>query len=284
MMKKRIAVVVHELDVPLEPHHYLILLLMAEWKSLGYDVRVVRGTSRFVPADVAISHVDLTRVPDEYLDFLSRYPVVVNRNLVDIAKSRVSDAIVRDGDGWDGPVIVKTDLNDGGRRERNLAYMSTPLLQRVISRAIGRPVRRNRKERQLVYPVFPSIGDVPDGMRQDPTLVTERFVPEEVKGGYLLRMLFCLGSRTVCVRSAADHPFVKGANTLESEIEDCSAAVIDVARARGVDYGKVDYVMRDGRPVIFDVNRTPTYSASVPTERHWNVARLIAPGIADYFR
>ncbi len=284
MMSKRIVVVVHELDVPLESHRYFILLVMAEWKKLGYDVRVVDGNSRFVPADVAISHIDLTRVPDEHLEFLSRYPVVVNQDLVDIAKSRVSDTIIHDGDGWDGPVIMKTDLNDGGRRERNLAYMSTPLLQRVIRQAIGQAMRRNRKVREPVYPIFPNIGEVPDEMRRDPSLVIERFIPERVEGGYLIRMFFCLGSRSVCVRVVADDPLVKGANTRESEIEDCSSAVIDAVRTRGVDYGKVDYVMRDGKPVVFDINRTPTYGTPVPAERHWHQARVIAPGIADYFQ
>jgi len=50
--------------------------------------------------------------------FLAERPAVVNGHLVDLSKRAVSRNLVRPGDAWPGPVIVKSDLNHGGVPER----------------------------------------------------------------------------------------------------------------------------------------------------------------------
>jgi hypothetical protein len=73
---------------------------------------------KLAPADILLIHVDLSVVPDEYLEFASRYPIALNKAAKDIRKSLISLNLVRAGDSYSGKVIVKTDLNYGGSPER----------------------------------------------------------------------------------------------------------------------------------------------------------------------
>ncbi len=49
----------------------------------------------------------------------------------------------------------------------------------------------------------------------------------------------------------------------------------------GVDYGEIDHVLRDVKPVIFDINRTPGISGA-SEENQQALANALAPGILDY--
>ena len=101
---------------------YLINLMRPELERAGWIVTDVVGTSRKIPADAAILHVDLSLVPDEYREFVESYPVAINGNILDIRKSSTSRNRVLRGDAYDGPVIVKTDLNSAGLPEIKLQF------------------------------------------------------------------------------------------------------------------------------------------------------------------
>jgi hypothetical protein len=47
------------------------------------------------------------------------------------------------------------------------------------------------------------------------------------------------------------------------------------------DYGKFDYTMVEGRPVLFDANRTPTFG-DFPKERYMPLAQSLARGIDSW--
>ena len=49
------------------------------------------------------------------------------------------------------------------------------------------------------------------------------------------------------------------------------------------DFGKFDYTMVDGRPVLFDANRTPTIG-DFPKERYLPLAQTLARGIGAFVR
>ena len=108
------------------------------------------GIDRAPRADLLVPHVDLTHMPSDYAAFVDRYPAVLNRTVKDISKRRISDNLVRQDASWDGPVIVKTNLNCGGLTELRLkreepTHTASPdpsselLAQRS---AVGRPVGR----------------------------------------------------------------------------------------------------------------------------------------------
>ena len=96
---------------------YLVDNFARFWREDGLEVVYLYGTDWFVPADLVLVHVDLSVVPESYIEFAARYPIVLNGRVRDIGKSAISGYLVHPGDDWDGPVIVKTDLNSGGYAE-----------------------------------------------------------------------------------------------------------------------------------------------------------------------
>jgi hypothetical protein len=115
---KRFAVLCHERERGLDPARYLVHHFEEFWREDGHDVAYLFGTERFVPADIVLVHVDVSVVPESYLEFAARYPIVLNGRVRDIRKTTTSRYLLRPGDDWRGPVIVKTDLNHAGNRER----------------------------------------------------------------------------------------------------------------------------------------------------------------------
>jgi hypothetical protein len=57
----------------------------------------------------------------------------------------------------------------------------------------------------------------------------------------------------------SQEPVIKGANILEFEEAPTPPELYSIRQRLGFDYGRFDYVLRDGKVVLFDVNRTPAY-------------------------
>ena len=55
-------------------------------------------------------------------------------------------------------------------------------------------------------------------------------------------------------------------------------------RARGIDYGKIDYVIRDDEVVLFDVNKTPGSGALVDRALGEAFAQRLATGLEEFIR
>src|SRR4026209_1760463 len=111
VQRMRIAVLLHERDGDFWTGDYLLKHLAKEWQGAGVSVLPVFGPKRFVSADAAILHVDLTRIPEPSLQLARRNRRTVNGRVEDIGKRTFSAHIVRPGDGYEGPVIVKTERN-----------------------------------------------------------------------------------------------------------------------------------------------------------------------------
>jgi hypothetical protein len=249
----RVAVLCHSRGPGLFTERYYMADVGRLLRADGVDVVEVRGIRDDVQADVAVLHVDLTRVPDEYRDYLKRFPVVVNGALFDISKRFVSTQLVSRGDGWEGPVIVKANRNCGGIPEARIEKRGR--LPRC------RPFRD--------YVVLQSVADVPDDVWADPSRVVEKFKPERVAGdGYRLRMWkFCGDAETVTFAYSHD-PIVKGRKThRREEVAPDVPQELREARARlGADFGKIDYAVSGGEVVLYDVNRTPTITRPIDEE------------------
>lgn len=228
--------------------HYLLKALFPHWTRLGHVV-VIRSDLEHLPAaDVVVVHVDRTVVPERYAEALARYPVVVNRGARDISKRTVSRNLLAPRDAWTGPVIVKTDRNARGTSEAT---------HDVREGLITAPVILNG------YPIYDHKGLVPGHVWLDRGLVVERFLPEPDPDGFAVRIWTFLGDQERCTRYVGRTPIVKAADFVSRvpcEVPD----EIRAERVRlGFDFGKFDFVVHEGRPILLDANATPTLPASI---------------------
>jgi hypothetical protein len=253
----RIILITHTYD-NFRSRKFLLGSLARHWIDAGHDVTVAAGLGNWPDGDIAIMHLDISVTPEAYSEASKRYPIVVNGAVTDIRKTRVSRHLVKPNDGWRGPVIVKTDLNYGGipetlaieqfRRDGKPADLSpTPVVSTTHP-----------------YPILGSSDAVPEAVWNNPGLVVERFLPEQDARGYWLRVWIFLGDRERCTRFCGSDPIVKAAGIVSRE----PATVPEELRAErerlGFDYGKFDFVVRDGKAILFDANRTPSAPPPAP--------------------
>ena len=269
----------------MDPERYYIHHLAECWRKAGHEIVYLKGTRRFVPADLLLVHVNLSVVPAAYLRFADRYPKVLNRRITDIRKSQLSELRVGRNDPWSGPVIVKSDLNSGGRPEQ--AFRKSWLERRfsLLHRT------RRAAERLLwqgdpcsgEYQVYPNLAEVPGDYFSSSRWVVERFVPEMEGGLYHLRMHQFLGDRYLSVRLASEHPLVKVANSCSIIDVEPHPAVECWRQTFGLDYGKLDYVVVDGEPVLLDINKTMGSHAGPRSDAEIRARhRYLAEGIKAY--
>jgi hypothetical protein len=271
----RIVVVCHEHDL-YPQRHFLMQEMSACWQEEGHEVVVHEGRARAPACDLGIVHVDATVVPRAYVDALAEAKVVVNGGALDIGKRTYSENLVGPFDAYPGPVIVKTNLNSGGVPE---------WLHESVARTRGLtpegPPARHFTGR---YPIYASYAQVPVALRLDPELVVERFLPERDPRGYASRHYLFFGDAERCSRMVGPRPVVKAADVFERAPVEVPEEIRAWRRKLGVDYGKIDFVVHDGRPVLLDVNRTPALPRGEFTETIREGARVLARGLASLLR
>jgi len=266
----RIVVIHHRRENPPDGAGHLIGDFAQRWTDDGHEVVHVCGPRSHVPADIAVLHVDLSVVPRPYLALARRYPAALNVGLADIRKRRVSEA-ARLPPG-NGPVVVKNNLNHRGvpevARHGRLRGLGLRVLWKATRLAAGVSTD---------YPVFPTVASVPAVLRLNPAFVVEPFIPERLGDGYVLRQSYFLGDRVLTWLVPNGDPFIHASRD-EDDIEIPTPPAIHAARAElRLDYGKIDYLEFEGRPIILDVAKTIGGRGTSPA----TVERL-APGIAAY--
>lgn len=248
---------------------FLVAGLFPHWEAAGHRVLVHEGLQALPEADVALLHVDLTVVPAPYLEALRRYPKVLNGATADIGKRAFSQHLLGPRDAWDGRVIIKTNRNCGGMPE---AFHRQNAV--LAGEEPGPPFRVMRS----AYPVLGSVREVPPGAWVDPDLVIEKFLPEEDERGFYVRNWTFFGDRERCNRILGKRPVVKAADVLERVPVPVPEELRALRRKLGFDYGKFDFVLHRGEPVLLDVNRTPTVPANLSDALQAGMAQL-APGL-----
>jgi hypothetical protein len=248
-----ILVLVHARDL-FPARHFMLKSFFPYWEALGHRVIVHEGATRAPAADAAILHVDTTVVSDDYVKAMRAYPVQINVGTRDIGKRVVSENLVGPYDAWRGPVIVKTNANASGVPER---------VHEEIARRLGEPVLSPVRFMTERYPIYDSLDAVPLELRLDPGLVVEKFLPERDPAGYASRHWIFFGDRERCTRVVGPHPIVKGADLMNRTLVDVPDALRAHRRRLGFDYGKLDFVLHEGRVVLLDANRTPAVPANL---------------------
>ena len=257
----RILVLMHEYQRS-KRGEYVIDALREEWEKKGIQMTYVFGTKERPEADLLIPHIDLTYRPPEYEDFIKSYPNVINRNVLDLSKRRISKNLLSGNEDYSGPVIVKTDNNCCGRPDANAYRRKHPFRSWVSKRAasIGETVlRKPMRWRKILpkYPVYDSIKEVPTGVWKNQALVVEKFLPEKEGDYYYIRLYMFLGDCSRSLREASLEPFVKN-STYTGSFENLQVPeeVLQFRRELGLDYAKIDYVVHEGQVEILDVSQT----------------------------
>lgn len=250
-----VVILVHKYD-QFSEFKYVLHEISRVWEQQGARVSVQRGPGPKIDADMCILHADLTVVPDEYMEFVRAYSVCLNHGVGNISKRAISENLVTHEDAYAGPVIVKSNLNCGGYPEDRLANSEW------ARRRLGKMQiwRRPRMKAVSGYRIFASASEVPANVWTNPNLVVERFLPEIRDGKYCLRTWLFLGDRETNSLSYSADPVVKSGNILHRETGvEVPEELRRMRRQLGFDFGKFDYAMVDGRVILYDANRTPTF-------------------------
>ena len=267
---------------------YTIGILAGIWRQLGLSVAVKHGSLSWFgpPAPLAINHVNLTVTPASYLECLRSFRCTINAGLADTSKSKCCRGLLRHLDGYDGPVIVKTDLNFGGRPEQDLHCRRERAWPRRLLRLLGRPAVTPGGLDPYAYPIYSSPSQVPLEAWSDSRLVVQKFEPERDETGlYRLRSWYVLGDRGFHVATSGREPIMKGRNTLSRQLADIATPpeMEALRRELRVDYGRFDYALVDGKPVVYDINRTPAITAA-SVEKYASQWRNLAEGIKSFLK
>ncbi len=262
MLPARIAILIDHPDrfndVP-----YFLRAIADIWQERGHTVIIRKPADPFEPADLAILHADVTHTPPACLAMASKYPRAMNTGVLDISKRRISRNLVSRDDTYAGPVIVKTDLNFGGTME-DLRAARGSWLSRTARRLRRRlPWAWRNQINTGDYRVFESKTQVPRAAWANRALVVERFLPERRDGCFCLRTWVFLGTAETNSLSYSEHPVIKSERVVRREsLSEVPDELRAIRRELCFDFGKFDYVIIDGRPVLFDANRTPTLNAA----------------------
>jgi hypothetical protein len=274
----RVAILLHERQRGIVRRGYRIWALARALEQRGIRVDLAWGPRARIEADLLIPHIDLTVMPPEYARVLDEHPRVVNRRVRDVSKRRISRNLVREGDGYEGPVIVKTDRNHGGLPEADARSRLLGALARAG--ALLRPLGRATHVLPRRYPVFPSVKDLPPGVFGNPNLVVERFLPEREGDRCFVRYYSFFGDRAVCLRRGGKGPVVRFDASAAEEVPVPDAIVAERERL-GFDYGKFDFVVHEGTPVLLDANPTPALPRATDADSARRLASL-ADGIRAF--
>lgn len=284
---KRIAILFHESDKG-KDLNYLINRLSDIWSSDGIDVEFVFGTRHFIPADLAILHIDLSIVPDSYLRFADKYPIVLNKDVKNICKSTFMDNMIKivPGDNYRGRIIVKSNLNYAGNPERNIRISwiddHFSLLKRRLSFSnILNRVSAPRFNSPSDYIILESPSQVPKEWFKMKDIVIQKFLPEKDQRFYYVRNYYFLGDRHMCLLRKGSDPIVNASSTISLEPIEVHPEIIKLREKLHFDYGKFDYAIHEGFPVLFDINKTTGASPNAPF--YPPMRNELAKGIYSFF-
>ena len=134
----------------------------------GHRIRYESDPDRVSGGDLLILHVNLSRVPAAFLAAAARFPASINAAVTDISKRSYSQLLVVADSDWDGPVIVKSNLNYHGLPE---VWHN----ERASARGLDAPYPDVRPV--MDYDIYPRLSEVPEPCWTDPMRVVEKFIP-----------------------------------------------------------------------------------------------------------
>lgn len=269
---------------------YLFNRMADRWLAEGHIVRFHKLADPPKATDLAILHVDQTKVSADLIAPHLNNSRVINGKVLDISKRHISRHLCSRHDGYSGPVIVKTDCNYWGMSER-IRTMGPPSQQAWLKRVCFHlqvqmverlvPWRMLRKVPHGHYPVLAHIEQVPEWVWQSNEFVVERFVPERAGEDFVTRYWVFFGKREIVYTKRSRDYLVKRGAALAKELGGDVPEELRLRRRElGFDFGKFDWVIHGDRPILLDANRTPSFSRV--TDEYPEILSELADGLADF--
>lgn len=268
---------------PLMPVKYLIRELLPIWREMGIATVEVPSPS-FVPsARVALMHVDFSRPLPAYQHVARQYPFALNRNVGSIEKRVISRHLVTRGDGYDGPVIVKTNGNFGGVTDYQTTRWSRPFATLTSAARQRLPWHCRAKLPGKDYRIYNRTRDVPIPVWYNPDLVVERLLCERDGDMYVLRSWNFLGDRGFVGVNRATSPIVQATTIVKRTLEhEPPPEIQQIRRELKFDFGKFDFTIVDGVPHLLDANCTTTVGRASTWANFAERIRWLAPAIEQW--
>jgi len=261
-MPESISIITNEFNSTIDGSRYFLGQLVKIWRQQGIEIHISGGCN-YNPSDLAFLHVDTTVVPEEYLELGKRYPIALNGNVKDILKTSISQYLLKRGDSYQGPVIVKTNANYGGVNEFNNA--SATGQSPWYDPDVERPWRKREIMDSMNYPIFDNLSTVPSGVWKNDKLVVEKFLPERLDNGdYRCCTYLFFGEQEYAVWMTAPMPIIKSAVATDMGVlGDVPQSLRDLRMASGFNYGKFDYTEVNGEVFVYDMNKTPAFGTEM---------------------
>ena len=256
MSLKKLLFLTHQHSVDICSVNFFWRYCTQFWEQQGYQIAIAQGIREVIPADILFVHVDLTVVPDDYLAYTRYYPVNINGKVKDISRTAFSRHLVTHKDEYDAPVIIKTNANCGGAGELFIARNVGQAPEMPSADKLWQEIQYlNSTE----YPIFRSPKTVPEDVWDNPHLVVEKFLPERLPNGdFCLRTYLFLGDKEIGIAFISKDPIIKFSNASSRYIfHEIPEALRQWRYEMGFDYGRFDYSMVQGKPILFDANKTP---------------------------
>ncbi len=233
---------------------YNLASLVELWRARGITVSIGKRFNQ--NADLGLLHYDRSRIDPATVPPGPKGRPVLNGKVLDITKRALSTLEVRRDDGWDGPVIVKSNLNHFGMPERRPETSDRAASNRRRMAEIS--WRSARLLPHRTYPVLDHTRLVPHWVWDDPACIVERLVTEREGKAFVLRGWLFLGDIGTGWIITSNRAMVRLSSSASFRVtEDHPAELQEIRRRLGFDFGKFDYVIQDGKPVVFDFNKTP---------------------------
>ena len=258
---------------------YVIDKLALCWKKQG--IKVTAGQRLNKRADLGILHIDLTCIDPLFVNKNNDAVPILNSKVLDISKRQISLNLVHEDSEYQGSVIIKTNENFFGIPELKSRPISIfKRIRRFLTNFV--PWQLVRELPMRTYPIIQKKSDVPSWVWNRDDLVIERFTPEMDNNNYVLRSWLFIGNQDYVVKITGSDPVVKAGNSTGYEILNTVPDELRLRRKElSIDYGKFDYVIVDGKVILLDVNKTPTFSKKRKDGIDRNLMQL-ASGIKFY--
>lgn len=274
---------------------FLARYLLEAWQKQGVEILRASDPARLPAADTLFMHVDLSVLPSGYRNLSGRFAGAINADLVDIRKRTLSVNQVMPGDGYEGAVIIKSNLNHAGRPEQLAATPQggLPLLAHRVRRKARKlwqqgiahlppSLRSPDILGKADYLILPAAHDVPRHWWTDDAVVIERFTPERHDGLYVLREYYFLGDAEWVGAETAATPIITKGKFRYDLVCPVPEELRRLRRQWKIDYGKIDFVLQDGKPVVFDVNKTPSFTRGPRLQSSFELIDALTKGLASF--
>ena len=117
----------------------------------------------------------------------------------------------------------------------------------------------------------------------DPDFFVEKFLPERDGELYCVNFYKFLGDSELCQKLWSTEPVITGSGIVKRENIEPDPAIRSLRHSLNLDYGKMDYCLHNGAPVLVDANKTVGLARSRRTPEEISHLYERARGIEKYF-